>query len=330
MNAPKPPNVQATAAAQTASNQSTAISQQLLNMVNQKDPYGSSTYSQSGTSSYFDPSLNKTVDLPRFTQTTTLNPEQQHLLDQQNQFAGMSNDIGLAQTKKIGTLLGTPFSYNSGDHEKWSSGLYDKLNGDADARKMEQVRQGLANQGLQPGSAAYDDAMRNHVYGTDKARNDFMLNSYDEGLNTALTMRNQPLNETSALMNGGQVTQPNFTATPNVGVNGTDIAGMTQANYNARNANYQAKLGGLAGLGGAAISGGWALSDERAKTDIQKVGETGLPGVHAYKFRYKGSPLMQMGAMAQEVEKKVPAAVKTAPSGLKMVNYGKLKQAMAA
>ena len=88
-------------------------------------------------------------------------------------------------------------------------------------------------------------------------------------------------------------------------------------------------MGGLFGLGSAAL-GGWAASDERLKEDIEKVGETPIEGVNAYSFRYKGSPLLQLGAMAQEVERKVPDAVATMPNGYKAVNYSKLAQAMAA
>ena len=329
MNGPTAPNPQATASAQTASNQSTALSQQLLNMVNQKTPTGALTYSNTGTNSYFDPSLNKTVNLPSFTATTSYTPQQQALFDQQQKFAANSNTIGLQQQDAIGKQLATPFSYTPGDYEKWAGGTYDKLNGDTNAKQIAAQQQTLVNQGLQPGSTAYDDAMRNTTYGQDKARNDFMLNAYGTGMNTALTQRNQPINEISALTGGGQVSQPNFASTPNVGVSGTDVAGIQNNAYNQQNAAYSAKMGGLFGLGSAALSG-WAMSDERLKEDIEKVGETPIEGVNVYEFRYKGSPLLQLGAMAQEVEKKVPDAVATTPSGFKAVNYKKLAQAMAA
>lgn len=334
MNGPKIPSAASTAAAQTASNQSTAISQQLLNMVNQVGPDGSSTYSKTGTNSYYDPSLKKMVEIPQFTQTTKFDPTHQALYDQQNLFDKKTNNIALQQTDKIGNLLNTPFHYGTGEHEAWANDLYGKLNGDSEARATEQMRQSLSQQGLQPGTPAYDDAMRNHIYGQDKAHNDFMLNSYGTGMNTALTERNQPINEIDALMGGQQVSQPQFSTTPQVGVNGTDYAGI-QANVNAqKTAQSNAGLGGLFGLGSAALGGwaksGFAFSDERLKEDIEQVGETPIEGVNVYEFKYKGSPLVQLGAMAQEVEKKVPDAVATHSSGYKMVNYSKLIKAMAA
>ena len=47
-------------------------------------------------------------------------------------------------------------------------------------------------------------------------------------------------------------------------------------------------------------AGGWAASDRRLKTDVKKIGETPIKGVNAYSFRYKGSPIQHLGAMAQK------------------------------
>lgn len=64
------------------------------------------------------------------------------------------------------------------------------------------------------------------------------------------------------------------------------------------------------------------LSDRRTKKDIKRIGKTddGLP---IYTFRYKAGGPIQMGVMAQDVEKVKPSAVKTV-GGLKTVNYGKI------
>lgn len=72
------------------------------------------------------------------------------------------------------------------------------------------------------------------------------------------------------------------------------------------------------GLGAA----GLFMSDERAKTDIKRVGTTdgGLP---VYTFRYKSGGPIQMGVMAQDVEKVDPAAV-VEIDGVKHVNYGRV------
>lgn len=77
---------------------------------------------------------------------------------------------------------------------------------------------------------------------------------------------------------------------------------------------------GMGAAGGALLG---LLSDKRAKTDIKKVGKTD-DGLGVYTYRYKGGQDTHMGVMAQEVEKKVPEAVKTGPDGYKRVNYGLL------
>jgi hypothetical protein len=88
----------------------------------------------------------------------------------------------------------------------------------------------------------------------------------------------------------------------------------------------------LAGLGaaGSAASGFAALapllgfSDERMKTDIEKVGKDEETGLTMYAYRYKGDPKTYpkvVGPMAQEIEKKYPGQV-TEVAGRKAVNLG--------
>jgi hypothetical protein len=83
----------------------------------------------------------------------------------------------------------------------------------------------------------------------------------------------------------------------------------------------QAAMGGLfSGLGGL-----FSLSDERAKTDKEKIAET-KDGLGIYSYRYKGSPRTEIGLMAQEVAKKRPNAVRKGQDGLMRVNYGEALQ----
>lgn len=333
MKAPSPPGVYKTAEAQAGSNQSTAITQQLMNMVDQQGPNGSLTYNQTGTNTYFDPLLKKDVTLPKFTATTALSPEQQALLGKNNQFDLKTADIALGQADRLGSTLSQPFSYDVGDHEKWASDLYGKLNNDVNARNISGMEAKLANQGLQPGTPAYDDAMRNLMYSQDKARNDFMLGSYGQGFQTAKAVRDQPINETTALMSGAQVTPFQPQQTPNVGVNGVDVAAIANNKYNAQMANYGANMGGLFNLAGGIGKGLFALSDRRAKKNISEVGKL-KDGTKLYTYEYKSEVggkrgLMHLGVMAQQAEKKHPDAVMTGADGLKRVDYGRLVEALS-
>lgn len=73
-----------------------------------------------------------------------------------------------------------------------------------------------------------------------------------------------------------------------------------------------------AGLGIAALG---AFSDERVKEDMKPVGET-FDGQTIYSYRYKDSPLTQLGLSAQEVEKAHPDAAGSI-NGIRTVRYDK-------
>lgn len=149
-------------------------------------------------------------------------------------------------------------------------------------------------------------------------------------LNEQFATRNQPINEITALLSGSQVSQPNFVNTPSTPIANTDYAGLVQDNYNAQLGLYNSKLassnnlfGGLFGLGSALLGNPAIIkaSDRRVKEDIKKVGE--VEGHNIYKFRYKGGGPVQLGVIAQEVERKNPDAVTTI-GGVKHVKYGEI------
>jgi hypothetical protein len=148
-----------------------------------------------------------------------------------------------------------------------------------------------------------------------------------QALQQQLALRNQPLNEISALLSGSQVQMPQFQGYSGVQVAATpylqaaqaqDAAAMQrygiQANQAASNASG---LYGLAGsLGSAAI-----MSDRRLKSNIVRVGTHPL-GIGIYEYDIFGE--RQRGVMADEVQRVKPEAVVTHPSGYNMVKYGLL------
>lgn len=103
---------------------------------------------------------------------------------------------------------------------------------------------------------------------------------------------------------------------------------ITQTPFFGTTTTNQSSSGGgtdwlSTGLGSAALLGSLFLSDERAKTDIKKVGKLDS-GEGVYTYRYKMNPFkMHVGVMAQEVEKKHPEAVHDV-GGVKMVDYAAL------
>lgn len=82
--APKPPDPVQTASAQTGTNIATAIANNSMGAVNRDTPFGSVSIEQTGTSQYTDPYTGQVYDLPQYTETTTLSPAQQAILDSTN------------------------------------------------------------------------------------------------------------------------------------------------------------------------------------------------------------------------------------------------------
>jgi hypothetical protein len=137
-----------------------------------------------------------------------------------------------------------------------------------------------------------------------------------------LATRQQAIQEAQAATTMGQVAPIGTVNTPQVGVQPVDAAGI-MAGQQALQAQKQASLIGGIGSAVGALGSAAIMSDRRVKTDAKRVGklDDGTP-VHAY--RYKGSPLMQIGVMAQDVAKTHPKAVSRNRRGLMAVDYGKL------
>jgi hypothetical protein len=95
MNNDKPPpapDPTMVANAQTASNKSTAITQQNLNSVDQKTPYGNLTYNQTGT--WAD-------GTPKYQATTSLSPEMEGLFNLYTKTQGNLGQAGVNQSAAV-------------------------------------------------------------------------------------------------------------------------------------------------------------------------------------------------------------------------------------
>jgi hypothetical protein len=244
VKAPKAPDPYATAQAQSQMNQQTAQFQQGLNMVNQNTPYGTLRYTGSNTG---QPGA--------ATATVNLTPIQQKLLDQTQQADLKQNNIALNQIDRVGGVLSQPVNLNNEATESRLMELGSKRLDPRFAREREGMEQELMNRGIRPGSAAYDSMVGNFNEGKNDAYNQLLLTGRAQATQEALTERNQPLNEITALLNGQQISLPQFQNTPQSQVANTDLAGLVQNAYNAKNQQYQANMGGLFGLGGSLIRG---------------------------------------------------------------------------
>lgn len=288
-----------TAEAQGKLNQQTAQQQQQTNMVNTSNPFGSTSYSQSGT--WADGS-------PRYSQSTNLNPQLQGAVD-----------------GAMGTLS-KPFSMDTDAIESHLMDLSSKRVNPMLEQRRASTEQSLVNRGVRPGTEAYDRAMGAVTEGENDQWNQLALGGRNQAISELLQGRSQPINELTALLSGSQINAP----TPQAGVAPTDYSGLVGQKYAADSQAYSNMWGGIGNLAGAGL-GGWASggfkmpSDERLKEDIHKVGETS-EGIPVKAYRYKGSPMMQLGVMAQEVKKKHPDAVSRIPGrgGYMAVDYSKV------
>lgn len=326
--APTPPDPNATAAAQTGMNRDTALSTQLTNMTNQNTPSGSLNYNQTGNNTYVD-STGKTVSIPQFTATQSLSPTEQGIFNTGEQTKQNIAQIGADQSAKIGGILGTNVDLGpnavDADLMKLGSARLDPMF----AKSDDALRTRLTNQGIMPGSAAWNAEMTQAGQTKNDAYNQLLLTGHQQGVSDILTARNQPINEISSLMSGSQVSQPNFTNTPQTQVAGVDYGSMVNNQYQGQVQQQQiaqsgqnALMGGLFGLAGSAATAGIKYSDRRLKTEIHTVGKlhNGLP-VHS--FRMKAGGPKQIGLMADEVQKVKPEAVSEDARGMKMVDYEK-------
>lgn len=143
-----------------------------------------------------------------------------------------------------------------------------------------------------------------------------------QGITEQQTVRNQPLNELATLLGFTPGIQTPNAPSFSGNVAGTDVAGITQNGFANQMAGYQQKMtqqnaamNGLFGLGQAAMF----ASDRRLKTNIRRLGKTAL-GIPIYSYNYKVGGPLQIGVMADEVEKIIPFAVHEI-NGFKTVDY---------
>lgn len=263
-SAPKPPDPKETSQAQTGTSVATAIANAHLGNVNQVTPDGTLTYDQTGTHEFYDPYTGQSYDIPTYTATQTLSDAQQAIKTQDD--AAQLNLATLANNQSgfLNDYMAQPFEYGVGEHEAWAGGLYDDLNTEGNAQAAESLTAQLANRGINIGSEAYNREMASLRESQMDSRNRFMLDSYNTGMNSALTQRNQPINEITALLSGSQVSHPNFVNANTSQIPTTDVAGNINQNYNQQlgiwqqqNANSNALMGGLFGLAAGGLAGGY-------------------------------------------------------------------------
>jgi len=316
MSAPSPPDPVATANAQQTLNQNTAKYQSEVNNVNQTNPYGSLTYSQTGTNPDGSPIFNA---------TTTLNPAEQALF---NTAVGTQTTIGNdanALAKGLGNSLTTAPNLGNdaltntmmGWQSKYMQPIFDQQQSNLDSK--------LAAQGITQGSGAYDNAQNLQSRNVNNAYESAMAADQGQAYGQALSSYQAPIQTLGTLLGEsqpGNVNQ-NLTQTTQSQIQPANYESLVQQNYQSQLQNYQNSMSGLFSIP-SALLGGWArtgfsFSDARMKKDISRVGALN-DGTPIYRYRYRdGDGTMQLGLMAQDIRN--PKAVMTGDDGMLRVNY---------
>lgn len=231
------------------------------NRVDTYTPYGSLTYSQ-------DPN-----DPDKWSSNIQLSPEQQQLLNQQNQTsAGLANLQGAA-TDRVGQSLNSPYArvYDPTRDTNQATDLIMSRLAPQFQRDENALENKLVNQGLMRGSEAFDQAMQQ--FG--QTKNDAYTQAALQGINLGqsqqqlqyqqeMANRNAPINELSAIRSGSQVTNPSFQNAPGqTFTGGANYSGAANSQYqsaldaaNAQNAASGNFMNGLFSLGSSALLGG--------------------------------------------------------------------------
>lgn len=293
--APAPMNVSNVGAQQQGENTRAANQSAAFNRINQSGPFGSVSYSQSGT----DSSGN-----PIFSQQTTLDPNELAYRDQQrstafggygqglagigasaNRFGGAADQLMDAGQQRLGAFN------TAGDLS--SQGAFDQAYSTASAnieprfnRSTAAMENKLRNQGLDPTSEAYKSQMADLGLQQNEARNDLTTKLQGQLFNQNLQGRQQDFSEATGLYGlgaqAGQTQMQGYQQIGSLGRSGmvdaatapgvsdyaqintggpVDYAGLNTSAYNQANEQYKQQMAQRnAMIGGLAGIGGSILT----------------------------------------------------------------------
>lgn len=325
MNAPPPPNYMDLANQQAANQQALLSQQTRANRPNQSNPYA--------------------------TRTWTEGPDGQW--NSSDQFTGPMGELNASLQQQARDAMSTPFSLSglpgltdgAAARDQAISSAYGQATSRLDpafAQREDAMRTRLVNQGLQPGSEAYNREMemfgreRNDAYGgamssaiaqgtsAGSALFGQSMASREQALEEMLRQRGQAMGDLQGM--NGMLGQSSFHgAGLGQAANLLGAGGMQDASdmgrWQQQMQMLSDALSSFMQLGGTV---GSVLSDERAKTDVQRLGEEVLPGVPVAVFRYRPEhglgTTLQVGVVAQDLQRVMPSAVASREDGLLMVH----------
>lgn len=322
-DAPTPPDYLGLAREQGQQQRETLAEQTAANRPNQYTPYATSLWAQGPNGEWI----------------------------QSTNFAGPLYGLNQNLQQQAYDAMGQPLDFSalpeltSGDaaREQAINAAYGQASSRLDprfGRQRESLRSQLLAQGLQPGSEAYDQAMRELGMTETDAYNQALFSAQREGtaagqalfgqsqarrnqmLSELLRQRSQPLQEMQQL--SGFLGQPNVMQAGRAGT--PDLMGALGQQYGAELQKYlsdQARLSEYIQAGASLAATAAYACDERVKEDVARLPVEALPGVPLATWRYRdgyGPPGQHVGVIAQDLRRVVPEAVTAGPDGVLYVS----------
>lgn len=374
-SAPGAPDPYQSAAAQYQFGTQAANYNMGLNAVNKVTPYGSTTWSvnpggvsgsnQGAPASYQPPPIDVSGFTgqpptaspqsaavptgggpPQYTETQTLNPNEQQILTGREGLTLGSQQLAGQQGEGVGRTIAGYQMPTEGENGLFGGQAMRSAYGAETAtmdpywsQQQEQMDASLRNAGATPGTPAYDNAMREFQANRSNAYLQAENQAFGQGLSAQgqeiqdvnaakggeignfLSLLQESPGGASALGGGGGGGGPSSSVSaPNIMQAFENQYQGQLANYNADVSSSNADVGALATLAAAFIA-----SDKRLKTDIEPIHAKTSRGNPLYEYRYKFQPkgTKQIGVMAQEAEKNTPEAVVKDNRGIRYVDYAR-------
>jgi hypothetical protein len=303
--APPPPDYSGAAQNQFQSGQESINQQTQANRPNQNGPFGSVQWTQG--------------------------PD-----GQWTQNSALSGGLGQAANNLQGQVAGQgPLDNGTAARNQAINSAYGYATSRLDPQwklRDEQLQTQLANQGLSPGSAAYEQATSQQGRDRNDAYNGAMASAIGQGtaaqqatFGENLAAQMAPYQQMAALHGLGQAAGFNSAGAYSP-LQALQAAGLI-GNYGLQGAQMNNQVwSDLFSGAGQLGSGAMMASDERLKSHVERLDVEAEPGIPVATFQYKHEPgRTRLGVIAQDVEKVRPDAVETGPDGIKRVDYSKLK-----
>lgn len=246
--APTPPDPTATSNTQQQYNTQAAQTQNQTNSYNQSNPYGSMQYTA-------DPNSPSGYSL-----NTSLSAPLQSIFNTQSGTAGQlaANSAGMySQPYDLNAASQATAKNLNSWQQQYLQPIFNQQQSNTDAQ--------LRNQGLTPGSEAYNNAQNLLARNQGDVTNQYLTQNQGQAYNQALQSYQTPL-QTEAGLEQTLPGNPQFASTPTASIQPANYQGAAQNAYQGQLSNYQntwnnvGKLGvAAAGLAAAPFTGGLSL-----------------------------------------------------------------------